>query len=75
MANGGPKKTTATKCENCIDGVWARRWVHEVGGGMRPIGGSGPCYQCGGKGHQTAADRRRNEAYRRYAINRELGNG
>lgn len=74
MSNpAGTKKTNATKCTNCVGGIWARRWVQDLDGTLRPIGGSGDCFQCGGKGYQTDADRRRNEAYRRYAMNRELG--
>jgi hypothetical protein len=32
----------------------------------KPVGPGGACFRCGGKGHHTTADRKRNNDYERY---------
>ena len=51
------KKTE--KCERCAG---TGRFITGSMNG-RPTGPGGVCFRCGGKGHQTEADRRRNFGY------------
>ncbi len=55
-----------TPCRRC--GQTGRFITHVLNG--QPKGPGGPCFRCAGKGYQTPADIRRNDAYDRYAAAR-----
>lgn len=59
------RETENRPCERC--GQTGRFITGSMNG--RPTGPGGICYRCGGKGHQTPADRRRNYGYDCHAAN------
>ena len=65
LSQPNDKPGTCGKCHGT--GVYS--WGGTINGKPRP-GCSGPCHSCGGTGHQTAADIKRDEAYNRHKISR-----
>lgn len=62
------------RCGRCAGtGIWAKTWEIDLDTGEnRPSsrGAHGTCFRCGGKGYQTPADVRRNNAFDIHYINR-----